>query len=322
VPPVSARVRRAPVLVTGGAGFIGAALVRNLLAVGCRVRILDNLSTGVASHLTGTEVELMRGDVCCEADVDASLAGVGQVVHLAAAGSVMSSATDPVANFEANVVGTFNLLDRARRAGVERVVLASTGGALFGQAEPPVDESTVPSPISPYGASKLAAEGYARAFAHTYKMRTIALRFGNVYGPWSERKRGAVTAFFQAIESKRPIVIYGDGAASRDFIYVDDVAQGIVRSLDADLPAATVMHICSGVETSVSCLAELCRQVAGAPDHPIVYHEKRAVEVVRTFASYDLARCLVGFRPTVDMATGLARTWAWLRDEAPRLREL
>src|ERR1700733_6669381 len=168
------------VLVTGGAGFVGATLVRRLAASGHAVRVFDNYSTGDLSHLAGVDAELVEGDIRDVSALDAALAGIEAVVHLAAAGSVVMSVEDPVTNFDVNVLGTFRVLDAARRAGVERMVQASTGGALIGDATPPVDERSLPRPISPYGASKLAGEGYASAFAKMYGLRKVALRFPNV----------------------------------------------------------------------------------------------------------------------------------------------
>src|SRR6185295_17733277 len=159
----------------------------------------DNYSTGDAAYLAGVDAELVEGDIRDATALDAALAGIDAVVHLAAAGSVVKSVADPETNFDVNVTGTFRVLDAARRAGVERTVQASTGGALIGDATPPVDENSLPKPISPYGASKLAGEGYAYAFSQCYDLRTIALRFANIYGPWSERKTGAMNMFFKAI---------------------------------------------------------------------------------------------------------------------------
>ena len=272
------------ILVTGGAGFVGATLVRQLAEAGQRVRVLDNYSTGDAAHLAGVDAEQIEGDIRDADALDAALAGVDAVVHLAAAGSVIMSIADPAANFDVNVLGTFRVLDAARRAGVERTVQASTGGALIGNATPPVDESSLPKPISPYGASKLAGEGYAHAFAAAYGLRTVALRFANVYGPWSEKKQGVIQKFFRAIRAGEPIVIYGDGSASRDYTHVDDIARAIGLALDRDVPGGTVLHIASGVETTVRELAGLCRDAAGAPDHPVEYRPARTGEVGRNFA--------------------------------------
>jgi UDP-glucose 4-epimerase len=302
------------ILVTGGAGFVGATLIRRLVGRGHPVRVFDNYSTGDVGHLAGVDAELVTGDIRDVAALDSALAGVRAVVHLAAAGSVVTSVADPVTNFEVNVVGTFRVLDAARRAGVERVVQASTGGALIGDATPPVDEFSLPKPISPYGASKLAGEGYAHAFAKSYGLRTVALRFANVYGPWMARKQGAVTLFFRALHSGDPIVIYGDGSSSRDYTHVDDISSALELALERDVPGGTVLHIASGVETTALDLADLCRAAAGAPDHPIEYRPKRAGEVARNFASYDLAKQMLGYVPAVSREEGIDATWRWFTE--------
>jgi UDP-glucose 4-epimerase len=302
-------------LVTGGAGFVGATLVRRLVASGYRVRVLDNLSTGDADHLADVDAELVKGDIRDASALDDSLQGMSAIIHLAAAGSVIGSVRDPELNFEVNVLGTFRVLDAARRAGVERVVQASTGGALIGDATPPVDERSLPKPISPYGASKLAGEGYAHAFAKTYGLRTVAIRFGNVYGPWCARKRGVLNVFFESIHSGAPLVLYGDGSASRDYVHVDDISTALQLALEKDVPGGTVLHAASGVETSVRELADLCRRAAGVPDHPIECRPKRPGEVDRNFASYDLAKQLLGYSPTVAREDGIPRTWRWFQRE-------
>jgi len=299
------------VLVTGGCGFVGANLVPQLLADGHRVRVYDDLRTGRQEYLDGLDVEVVVADISDRSSLGPALDGVDAVVHLAAAGSVVDSVADPVANFTANALGTFTVLDEARRAGIERLVFSSTGGALIGDATPPVDELSLPKPISPYGASKLTAEAYCHAFAKSYGIRTVATRFANVYGPYSGHKKGAITVFFRALHTDQPLVVYGDGSASRDFAYVDDICAGLRLGLAADVPGGTVVHLATGVETSVAELADECRQVAGKPDHPIEYRPARPGEVGRNFATYDLAHELLGYTPQVSLLEGLERTWKW-----------
>jgi UDP-glucose 4-epimerase len=304
------------VLVTGGAGFVGATLVRRLVADRYRVRVLDNLSTGDAAHLDGVDAGLVVGDIRDADTLDDAVAGCHAIIHLAAAGSVIGSVADPHPNFEANVVGTFRVLDAARRHGVGRVVQASTGGALIGDATPPVDERSLPKPLSPYGASKLAGEGYAHAFAKAYGVRTVAVRFGNVYGPWCGRKRGVLNVFFGALRSGEPLVIYGDGTASRDYVHVSDIAAALQLALEnPDIPGGTVLHAASGVETTIAALADLCRRAAGRPDHPVSYRPPRAGEVGRNFARYDLAHRLLGYSPTVRIEDGIPLLWKWFETE-------
>jgi UDP-glucose 4-epimerase len=302
-------------LVTGGAGFVGSTLVRRLVASGYRVRVVDNLTTGDPAHLAGVDAELIKGDIRDPETLDDALEGLGAIIHLAASGSVIGSVQEPVTNFDNNVVGTFRVLDAARQAGVERVVIASTGGALIGDANPPVNEQSLPKPISPYGASKLAGEGYAHAFAKTYGVRTVAIRFGNVYGPWCDRKRGVINVFFESLHNGVPLVIYGDGTASRDYVHVDDISNALQLALEKDVPGGTVLHAASGVETAIKDLADLCRQAAGVRHHPIEYRPMRAGEVGRNFASYDLAHELLGYAPTIAREIGIPRTWKWFQEE-------
>ena len=184
-------------------------------------------------------------------------------------------------------------------------------GAVLTSAKGPLDPSgfTVTG-----GASKLAGEGYAHAFAKTYGLRTVAIRFGNVYGPWSDRKRGVFNVFFESIHNGVPMVIYGDGSASRDYVHVDDISNALRLALEKDVPGGMVLHAASGVETTVTELADLCRRAAGVPDHPIEYRPKRAGEVGRNFASYDLARKLIGYAPSVTREVGIPRTWQWFQE--------
>jgi UDP-glucose 4-epimerase len=301
------------VLVTGGAGFVGANLVRLLTTGGRGVRVLDDFRTGREEYLADLDVEVVRGEIGDTALVTELARDVDEIVHLAAAGSVVDSVTDPVANFEANVRGTFSVLNAARAAGIGRLVFSSTGGALIGNADPPVNERSLPRPISPYGAGKLAAEAYCHAFAKSYGMTTVALRFANVYGPYSGHKKGAITVFLRALHEGRPLQIFGDGNASRDFMYVDDICRGIELALSRDLAPGTVAHLATGVETSVLQLADACRKVVGLPDHPIELLPRRPGEVDRNFATYDYAREIMGFEPSVTLDDGLANTWDWYK---------
>jgi UDP-glucose 4-epimerase len=307
------------ILVTGGAGFIGTNLVRMLVDRGDRVRVLDSGAHSVLPTALPVEAEVVTGDVRDEAALSVAFEGVEAVVHLAASGSVIQSVEDPWYNFEVNARGTLSVLDAATKANVEKFVFASTGGALIGDATPPVDERSVPRPISPYGAGKLTGEGYCHAFARSYGLPTVALRFANVYGPYSAHKRGAVTAFIKAVMAGSPIVIYGDGLASRDFLYIDDLCRGIVAALDRPLEPGSVMHLASGVETSVNELAQAIFDVAGRPSHPIRHEPARAGEVGRNFASFDRARELLDFEPACTLHDGLARTWEWFQQLDPAL---
>jgi UDP-glucose 4-epimerase len=295
-------------LVTGGCGFIGSNLVPMLLERGEHVRVLDSFAIAGPERLPAG-VEVIEGDVRDAAAVSSAATGVDAVIHLAAAGNVSDSVADPLSNFEVNARGTLLTLQAAVEAGVRRFVFASTGGALIGDAPPPVDETSVPRPISPYGASKLCGEGYCQAFRGSYGLETIALRFANVYGPGSDLKRGAVTTFIKRALAGEPLTIYGDGAATRDFIYVDDLCRGILAALDTS-SAQGVLHLASERETTIEELARLVLDAAGA-DAPIEHVAKRRGEVERNFAIAKLAGETLGWRAEMSLEDGLAATVKW-----------
>jgi len=306
----------ANLLVTGGCGFIGANLMPMLRARGHDVTILDNFSRGSRDYLDDAGAyTIVDADIRDEDAVVKAAAGKDAIIHLAAYGSVVESVASPEENFSVNAEGTFRVLNAARRAGVGQVVFSSTGGALIGNATPPVNEQSVPRPISPYGASKLAGEGYCCAFGNAYDMSVTALRFANVVGPISWHKKGAVTAFFKAIMDGNPIRIFGDGAATRDFLYVEDLCRGIIAALEAKKPGFNAYHLASGREVSVKELAEIACKAASAPDHPIHFDPKRKGEVERNFATYDLAKQELGFAPTVSIEEAMARTWVWFQQQ-------
>ena len=283
-----------------------------LLAGGFEIRALDNFSRGSRDTLGGVDVEVVEADIRDESVLARAVEGIDTVVHLAAFGSVVESVADPVENFDVNVRGTLVVLRAAAAAGVEKLVFASTGGAIMGNARPPVDETTLPWPISPYGASKLCGEAYCHAFAGSFGLATVALRFANVYGPISAHKKGVITNFVTQALRGRPIVVYGDGSATRDFLYVDDLCEGICAAVRAPL-ADEVVHLASGRETSISELAELVLSLTEA-DVPIRYEDRRPGEVERTFARPEHAAELLGFAPAHGLTEGLRKTVEWFAE--------
>jgi UDP-glucose 4-epimerase len=222
---------------------------------------------------------------------------------------VVPSVLDPRRDFEVNVRGTFEVLDAARRAEVPRVVFASSGAVLAG-AEPPLDESMPPTPRSPYGASKLYGEGIAEAF-EVFGLRAVRLRFSNVYGPYCAHKRSVVAAFLHNARHGRPLVIYGSGRQTRDFIHVHDVARAIRAALQS--PATGVFHLGTGVETSIAGLARLASEAAGVPLR-VDRRPARAAEASRSVADIGRARRVLGFRPEIALPAGLSQTLAWIEE--------
>lgn len=296
------------ILVTGGAGFIGASLVPMLLQQGYRVRVLDNLSVGSAAALAGLDVELVAGDIRDRATVDAALAGMDGVVHLAAHTAVIDSIHDPLHDYAVNVGGTLNLLLACRDQGIGRFVFASSN-APIGENTPPIDESKPARPLSPYGASKLAGEGYCSAFHGSYGLGTVVLRFANVYGPRSTHKGSVVAKFIKDALSSGRLTIYGDGSQTRDFIYVEDLCRAILAALASDVGGET-FQIASGTETTVLDLAH--RIQAAFPDRRIeILHEgQRAGEIIRNYSSIAKAQRVLGWSPQVPLDEGLANTVA------------
>jgi UDP-glucose 4-epimerase len=206
------------VLITGGAGFIGRHLADYLTRQGdVTVTVIDNESLGDRKHLDLEKVRFIQGDLRNRDELRLALEGQDVVVHLAADTRVIDSIENPAHNFESNVIGTFNLLDLCRDLGVNRIVAASTGGAILGDVEPPVHERMAPQPTSPYGASKLMLEGYLSAFSSSYGMSTCALRFSNIYGPRSFHKGSVVAHFFKQISAGEKPIVYGDGSQTRDY---------------------------------------------------------------------------------------------------------
>ena len=298
-------------LVTGGCGFIGANLVPMLVGRGADVRILDNFSLAGPDRVADTGADVVEGDIRDRDAVARAMDGVEAVIHLAAFGNVVDSVAEPYENFDVNARGTLNVLSGAAAAGVRRFVFASTGGALIGDATPPVDERSVPRPISPYGASKLSGEGYCHAFRGSYGLETVALRFANVYGPRSEHKKGAITAWIKRALKGQPLVLYGDGSASRDFLYVEDLCRGILAAYDAP-EIQPVVHLSSERETTLVELARLIVEATGT-EVPIEHHGRRRGEVERNFAMAGLASEVLGFSPSISLEEGIARTVAWFR---------
>jgi UDP-glucose 4-epimerase len=304
-------------LVTGGCGFIGVNLLTQLVARGDRVRVLDNLSLGKREDIERFKVELQVGDIRDAAAVAKACDGIDVVVHLAAHTRVIESVENPRLNFEINAVGTMNVLEACRAAGVKKMIFASTGGAILGEQIPPVNEGMVPRPISAYGASKLAGEAYCSAFCGSYGLNTVALRFSNVYGPYSYHKGSAVAEFFRNLIRKEPIVIYGDGQQTRDFVYVGDLVQAILLADEVDAPGE-FLQIASGRETSILTLLKTMQEVCPDAKFDIRHEPARPGEIIRNYASVDKARRVLGYDPKTRLDEGLKTTWQWFLSKGPQ----
>ncbi len=306
-------------LVTGGAGFIGSNLIRSLSGPDAEIRVLDNLVSGRAEDLDGLPAELVVGDIRDRELVDRVMAGVQIVVALAAHTGVVQSVENPAEDMSINVAGTLNLLEAARRHRVDRFIFASTGGAIVGEAVPPVHEEMPPRPLSPYGAGKLAGEGYCAAFWGSYGLKTVPLRFSNIYGPFSYHKGSVIAKFFRQVLDGQELTIFGDGEQTRDFLFVEDLCQAISAATIAEVPFGNPIQLGTGRETTVNDLVRQIRQVVGENQFPQVRHAPtRAGEVQRNYMNITRAKTFLHFQPTTDLLTGLQKTWSWFRENSKR----
>ena len=300
------------ILITGGCGFVGANLVRVLSGLDFvrSIRLVDNESCGSRNAIAPYDVEFVKGDIRDRDLMRSSLRNVDMVVHLAAATSVIDSVADPAESFDVNVVGTFQLLMLMREMGVPRFVNASTGGAILGEARPPVHEEMVPRPTSPYGASKASVEAWCSAFAGSYGLDSVSLRFSNVYGPMSFHKGSVVAIFMRRILEGTPLVVYGDGSQIRDYVFVDDLCDGIVTAMTAN--KSGVFQLGSGTGTTLIHLIEEISKVIGPGFQPEVRHEPfRPGEIRHNWTDVRKAREELGWMPRTSLPDGLARTWSW-----------
>jgi UDP-glucose 4-epimerase len=302
-------------LVTGGCGFIGTNLISRLASLGHRVRVLDNLSMSRREDIEHYGVDLQIGDIRDLPAVKKACEGIDTVVHLAAHTRVIESVTDPELNFATNAAGTMNVLLACRDAAVQKMIFASTGGAILGEQTPPVHEGMVPRPVSPYGAGKLAGEAYCSAFFGSYGLNTIALRFSNVYGPFSYHKGSVVAQFFRNLMQKQPLIVYGDGQQTRDFVFVSDLVEAIMLADKADA-AGEVFQIASGVETSLRTLLATMKAVLPGVALDVRYEPARTGEISRNYASIEKARRMLGFDPKTKLDLGLKDTWDWFQQNA------
>ena len=304
------------VLVTGGAGFIGRPLVERLTAGGHRVAVVDDGSGGDVRRLHGVSA-FLRADVA-DADLGAFLASTKPeaVVHLAARTDVGESLRAPCRGAEVNVCGTVNVLEHSLAAGVRRFVLASSGGALYGDSAPrPTPETCPARPLSPYGASKAAAEAYVLAMSPPGGMRYTILRYGNVYGPGRGMSGGpgVVSAFGRAMLLGERPVIYGDGLNERDYVHVSDVVKAHLCALHADRDG--VFNIGTGTARTVLDVFAAVARAAGFGGDP-VHTGARAGEQRRSCLDVSRARRVFGWKAVVPFETGVAETVASLRADA------
>lgn len=298
-------------VVTGGAGFIGSHVVDSLVAQGRTTTVLDDLSSGKRENI-GAGIGLTVGDVRDKEAVGTAVSNdVDCVFHLAAQIDVRRAVEDPGLDAQVNVGGTINVLNACVERHVRRFVISSTGGALYGEPSAlPANEQSAIQPLSPYGVSKYCAEQYVEYFHRMYGLETVILRYANVYGPKQDPngEAGVVGIFARHILLGQPCIVYGDGQQTRDFVFVDDVAQANMLAMQGLLGT---FNIGTGVETSLNQLLAAFECVVG---HPVArqYAPARAGEVQRIALNVEKALQELGWKPSVSLEDGLRQTLDWV----------
>ena len=307
-------------LVTGGAGFIGSHLAQALLARGETVRIADDLSTGKASNLAVLDgaAEILTGDL---ADIDvarAAVDGVDLVLHQAAIPSVPRSVADPLTSHRANLDATLALLVAARDAGVRRVVYAGSSSAYGDTPDLPKHEDMVPRPMSPYALQKLVGEQYLQLFTALYGLETVTIRYFNVFGPRQDPSSpysGVIALFITRLLAGEPPIITGDGGQTRDFTYIDNIVEGVLRAAVRPQAAGQVINVATGRRISINELAQTLLRLFDSPLTP-VYIESQTGVVRDSLADLGRARELLGYEPHVSFEDGLRATVDWYRSRS------
>ena len=308
------------VLVTGGAGFIGSNIVDALLADGSwTVRVLDSFATGRRGNLAHCldDIELVEGDIRDLETVEEAVDGVQLILHQAALPSVSRSVKAPVTTNAVNVEGTLKLLSAARRAGVRRVVLASSSSVYGDGHELPKTEQMPPRPMSPYAVTKLAAENFFRVFSEIYGLETLALRYFNVFGPRQDptsQYSGVIARFALSALHGVPYRVYGDGLQSRDFSYIDNVVHANLLALRAPRVNGEVVNVACGERITLLDMIAVLNELVGR-EVPVEFVDPRPGEVRHSQAAIERAATLLDYRPVVDFRTGMARTFAWYEEQ-------
>ena len=307
-------------LVTGGAGFIGSHLSEELVRRGQTVRVADSLVTGKRSNLDHVpNVEFVQGDLADLEYAKSVVQGCDYVLHQAAIPSVPRSVKDPITSNRANVDGTLNLLVAARDAGVRRLVFAGSSSAYGDTPTLPKDEDMPTNPLSPYALQKVVGEQYLQMFTKLYGLETVSIRYFNVFGPRQDPSSpysGVISVFATALLENRSPTIYGDGEQTRDFTYVANVVDGVLRACEATGASGQVINVATGGRISLNELFREMKKIIGASVNP-EYVEGRAGDVRDSQADIRKAKDLLGYKPIVSFEDGLKRTIEWYRTQKP-----
>ena len=305
-------------LVTGGAGFIGSHLVDRLLQEECHVTVIDDLSSGsrrnLTQHKNNTKLHFQKIDIRNPVKLKQALKDVDRVFHEAAIVSSEYATQSPIRTGLINVHGTLNLLEAARLQDIEHLTYASSAAVYGANANLPITEDAPTKPLSPYGASKLAAELFVQAYKTTYGLNTTSLRYFNVYGPRQVQNpySGVITVFLQRLQARQAIQIQGDGEQTRDFIYVTDVAEANLKAASSKEASGEVFNIATGVPTSVNVLADTLGSILGTNVVSRKVSSRRG-DIRDSYADTSKAKELLGFKAKVSFREGLQQYVKWLR---------
>jgi nucleoside-diphosphate-sugar epimerase len=306
-------------LVTGGAGFIGSHLAEELLRRGERVRVIDSLITGKRHNLSHLPaVEFLEGDLADLSVAQAAVRDVDYVLHQAAIPSVPRSVDDPITSNRANIDATLNVLVAARDAAVKRVVYAGSSSAYGNTATLPKREDMPTNPLSPYALQKLVGEQYMQMFTALYGLETVTIRYFNVFGPRQDPSSpysGVISVFAKALLSNKVPTIYGDGEQTRDFTYIANVVDGVLRAVTAPAASGAVVNVATGSRISLNRLFQVMRDLTGSTVS-VHYGPVRHGDVRDSQADITKARTLLGYEPLVSFEDGLRPTVEWYRDAA------
>jgi UDP-glucose 4-epimerase len=305
-------------LVTGGAGFIGSHVVDELLSRGHQVRVLDNFSSGKSSNLQRARdrIEIVTGSITDAATVESAVNGMDYIVHLAALPSVQRSVEDPVPSHEACATGTLHVLNAARQARVRRVVYAASSSAYGDTPGMVRTEDDALSPLSPYAAAKLSGEYYCKCFTAVYGLETVRLRFFNIFGPRQDARSpysGVIALFIASMSAGQPPTVHGDGQQSRDFTYVANAVQAVLKASESPAAVGQVYNIGSGTTFTVLDLVKHLNELLGKNIQP-KFGPPRAGDVRHSQADISRARRDFGFDPDISFLEGLRRTLAAYRE--------
>ncbi|HOC19490.1 MAG TPA: SDR family oxidoreductase [Vicinamibacterales bacterium] len=305
-------------LVTGGAGFIGSHLAEELIRRGEHVRVVDNLSTGKLANLSHLPtIEFVEGDLADLEVARRAVKGVDYVLHQAAIPSVPRSVSDPITSNRANVDATLNVLVAARDEGVRRVVYAGSSSAYGNAPALPKHEEMPAAPLSPYALQKLVGEQYMAMFTRLYGLETVTTRYFNVFGPRQDPSSpysGVISLFISALVDGRQPTIYGDGEQTRDFTYVANVVDGVLRACHTPGIGGEMINVATGGRISLNRLLAVLAELVGRRAEAN-YEDERPGDVRDSQAAIEKAQRLTGYAPTVSLEEGLARTLAWYRDQ-------